>query len=87
MTFSRLTNRRWILAIVGVVVIIVLAIVLVNRRQITNFPDSDRPLFSGEYSDGPPDEDSSIKVITWNIAFAKEVDQAIEEFQENKAVT
>ena len=85
MIFSRLANRRSILAIVGAAVIVV-AVVLMARRPVTNFPDSDRPLFSGQYSDGPPDADGIIKVITWNIAFAKEVDQAIEEFRENEAL-
>ena len=60
------------------VVIIVVTIVLVAQRRVTNYPDSDRPLFSGQYSDGPPDTDDMIKVVTWNIAFAKEVEQAIE---------
>ena len=85
MTFSRLVNKRLILASVGVAIIVV-AVVLLARRPVTNYPDSDRPLFSGQYSDGPPDTDGIIKVITWNIAFAKEVDQAIEEFQENEAL-
>jgi endonuclease/exonuclease/phosphatase family metal-dependent hydrolase len=85
LTFSRLANKRFFLAIVGVVVVVVIAM-LVARRPVTNYPDSDRPLFSGQYSDGPPDGNSVIKVITWNIAFAKEVEQAIEEFQENQAL-
>ncbi len=67
-------------------VVIVVVIVVVGRRPVINYPDANRPLFSGQYSDGPPDTNGVIKVVTWNIAFAKEIEQAIEEFRVNEAL-
>lgn len=83
MAFTPIAYKRLILALAGLVVIVVV-IVVVARRPVINYPDSDRPLFSGQYSDGPPDTNGVIKVVTWNIAFAKEVEQAIEEFRVNE---
>lgn len=85
MAFTPIAYKRLILALAGLVVIVVV-IVVVARRPVINYPDSDRPLFSGQYSDGPPDTNGVIKVVTWNIAFAKEVEQAIEEFRVNEAL-
>jgi len=83
LAFTPIAYKRLILALAGLVVIVVV-IVVVARRPVINYPDSDRPLFSGQYSDGPPDTNGVIKVVTWNIAFAKEVEQAIEEFRVNE---
>jgi endonuclease/exonuclease/phosphatase family metal-dependent hydrolase len=83
LAFTPIAYKRLILALAGLVVIVVV-IVVVARRPVINYPDSDRPLFSGQYSDGLPDTNGVIKVVTWNIAFAKEVEQAIEEFRVNE---
>lgn len=56
----------------------------VSCRSIENYTDPDEPLFEGSYAGGTPVGEENIVVITWNIAFAEEVEQAIEELAENQ---
>lgn len=85
MTSVSSINKRLILVIVGAVIIVAVVLIM-DQRAVVNYPESDLPFFSGEYSDGPPDGDGVIKVVTWNIAFAKEIDQAIEEINSNSTL-
>ncbi|MGD2050113.1 MAG: endonuclease/exonuclease/phosphatase family protein [Chloroflexota bacterium] len=64
--------------------IFLMAMLAVSCQPVTNFPDPEEPLYEGNYSDGPPDFDGSLKVVTWNIAFAEEIEEAIAELSENE---
>jgi endonuclease/exonuclease/phosphatase family metal-dependent hydrolase len=67
-------------------------------RSIENYEELEEPVYRGQYSDGvssengTPIEDGApfsngeIKVVTWNIAFADQIEQAIKEFQEFEAL-
>jgi endonuclease/exonuclease/phosphatase family metal-dependent hydrolase len=63
---------------------------LSSCRSVTNFPDPDEPRYEGNYSDGAPlnsgapEFDGLLKVVTWNIAFAEEIEEAIAELNDNE---
>jgi endonuclease/exonuclease/phosphatase family metal-dependent hydrolase len=59
---------------------------LASRRSVSNYLDPDKPKFEGNYSDGFPEFDGEIKVISWNISFSEEIDQAIQELREVEAL-
>ena len=67
-------------------VVLLVAALLISCRVETNYEDPNEPRFEGTYSDLSPDDapepGDAIKVVTWNIAFAKEVGEAIEELSE-----
>ena len=50
-------------------------------QSIENYETEDSPVFTGEYSESPPPFDGTLKVISWNIRFAEQIDAAIEELQ------
>lgn len=60
------------------------AILSVSCRPVTNFSDPEEPLYAGNYSDETPEFDGPLKVVTWNIAFAEEIGEAIAELSENE---
>jgi len=49
---------------------------------VVNFEEPNAPLYEGSYSDGAPEPDGPVKVVTWNIAFAKEIKEAIQELED-----
>lgn len=57
-------------------------VLLAACRPVINFQEPDAPLYEGNYSDGAPEPDGTLKVVTWNIAFAKEIEEAIQELRE-----
>lgn len=63
-----------------------LGVFLFGCDGIQNYEDADGPLFSGNYAQAEPAFDGEIKVITWNIKFAEEVEQAITELQTEPAL-
>ena len=52
------------------------------REPIENYEDPNSPLFTGEFAPENHPFDGNLKVISWNIHFALEVEQAIKELQE-----
>jgi endonuclease/exonuclease/phosphatase family metal-dependent hydrolase len=76
---NRTSFKRPILA-----ALLLVAILSVSCRPVTNFPDPKEPLYEGDYSDATPDFDGFLKVVTWNIAFAEEIEEAIVELSENE---
>lgn len=62
-----------------------LAVILFSSCQpVTNFADPEEPLFAGNYSDSVPEFDGTVRVVTWNIAFAGEIEAAIVELSEKE---
>ena len=57
-------------------------VLLAACRPVVNFQEPDIPLYEGNFSDGVPEPDGTLKVVTWNIAFAKEIEEAIRELEE-----
>lgn len=55
--------------------------VLPACQSTQNFVRADGPVFIGAYAPEPPDFSGNLKVVTWNIKFAQEIDQAIGELQ------
>lgn len=51
-------------------------------QSTRNFDDPDAPLFEGSYAETPADVSGNLKIVSWNIKFAEEVEQAITELQE-----
>lgn len=58
------------------------AILILTSRQIQNYDEPNQPLFEGSYAGRQPEFDGEIKVVTWNIKFSEEIDQAIKELME-----
>lgn len=48
---------------------------------MTNYEDESGPLFDGEYAPAPDTFDGTLKVVSWNIKFAEQIDTAIEMLQ------
>jgi endonuclease/exonuclease/phosphatase family metal-dependent hydrolase len=76
---TRKTRLKWVL-LTGVLVLSAVTVLLFLSRSIENFPDPEGPLFSGNYAGEQPVSDDQITVVTWNIKFAEEVEEAIEEW-------
>ncbi len=76
------TRLKWFL-LIGVLAVPVVAVVLFLSRSIENFQDPEGPLFSGNYAGEQPEIDDQLAVVTWNIKFAEEVEEAIEEWDVN----
>ena len=64
------------------ILLIACAITLSACRSIDNYTDPDEPLFTGSFAEDTPGDDGSIKVVSWNIAFAEEIEKAIEELSQ-----
>jgi endonuclease/exonuclease/phosphatase family metal-dependent hydrolase len=72
------------LPLAPVLVIILLALViatylLISSRSVTNYTNRDGPKFEGSYAQEQPPFDGQLKAVTWNIAFAEEIEQALAE--------
>jgi endonuclease/exonuclease/phosphatase family metal-dependent hydrolase len=78
----RKTQLKWFL-LLGVLAVPVVAAVLFLSRSIENFQNPEGPSFSGNYAGEQPDFDDQLAVVTWNIKFAEEVEEAIEEWDVN----
>jgi endonuclease/exonuclease/phosphatase family metal-dependent hydrolase len=66
------------------VVVALLAGVLVAGREVRtmkNYDDPDGPLFQADFAGEPPAFTGRLRVITWNIRFAEEVETAVTELQ------
>ena len=55
---------------------------LIGCQPIENYAEENTPVFTGNYAPASLPFDGDLKVITWNIKFAQEVEQAIKELQE-----
>ena len=69
--------------LIGMLLLFSLGTVLGACRSIENYDDPEGPLFEGKFSQDNPLFDESLKVVTWNIAFGEEIDQAIEELTQS----
>ncbi len=63
-----------------------LTAVLTACQSTQNYEDLAAPLFAGSYAETPADFAGKIKIVSWNIKFAKEVEQALTELQEVEAL-
>lgn len=71
-------------AITLLAALLLVAILSISCRSVTNFPDPQDPLYAGNYSDGMSDFDGTLKVVTWNIAFGEDIEEAIAELSGNE---
>jgi endonuclease/exonuclease/phosphatase family metal-dependent hydrolase len=61
----------------AMVALIIGGFVLITSRSVTNYTNPSGPKFEADYAGGQPPFDGTLKAITWNIAFAENIDQAI----------
>lgn len=52
--------------------------VLVSCGPIRNYDDPNEPYYAGQYAGAVPIHDQTIKIVTWNLSFAENLDSAIE---------
>lgn len=78
----RSKNLILFLAIFAILVILAALLQGSLRRSLVNYTDPHGPVYTGIYTQERPDYDESIKVVTWNISFSKEIDEAIRTFTE-----
>lgn len=64
----------------------IICLLLVSCRTIENYTDPAAPKFEGHYAGDRADFDGRIKVISWNIKFAAEIETAIAELKEVEAL-
>ncbi len=69
-----------------IAVLVAVLAFLAFRSPVSNYLDPDSPKFEGNYSDGAPEFDGDMKVISWNISFSKEIEKAIEELRQVEAL-
>lgn len=72
--------------IILVVASVTLLMVLTSSPSVSNYLELEEPKFEGNHSNGSPEFDGHIKVISWNISFSEEIEQAIKELQEVEAL-
>jgi endonuclease/exonuclease/phosphatase family metal-dependent hydrolase len=53
-------------------------------QSITNYNQTEGPLFTGTYTNTPAEVPAEIKIITWNIKFSEHIDTAIAELSKVK---
>ena len=74
-------------SLVLVVILLTLVVVtylLISSRSVTNYTDPDGPKFEGSYAQPQPPFNGQLKALTWNIAFAKQIEQAIAELRDTE---
>lgn len=71
-------SKKWLLFAFTAVNLLFLCVAC---DSIQNYEETTGPLFSGNYAESPL-ESGNLKVITWNIKFAEEVNTAVAELQE-----
>ncbi len=81
-------SKRYVLiiSILSVLILLVVGLQTSLRRSIRNFTDPGGPVYAGNYVKEKPDFDGSIKVVTWNISFSKQIDEAIKTLEEVEAL-
>ena len=75
-----------ILSLLSVFLLLVVVLQSSLRRSLRNYTDSDGPVYAGNYAKIRPDFDDSIKVVTWNISYSKQIDEAINTLAEVEAL-
>ncbi len=55
-------------------------------QSTQNYDDPNAPLFAGSYAETPADFAGELKIVSWNIKFAGEVEQALAELPEVEAL-
>lgn len=76
------TRKRLIWIVPAFLILLaVIAFAVISFQSVNNYEDLEGPKFEGAYSPGNPDFSGELKVVTWNIAFANDIDQAIQDFQ------
>jgi endonuclease/exonuclease/phosphatase family metal-dependent hydrolase len=90
----RWLRRPWIvggrrlplsLVLIGALLgLVIVSYVLFASRSVTNYNDPDGPKFEGSYALEQPPFDGQLKAVTWNIAFAGEIEQAITELRDSE---
>jgi len=75
-------TRKHILIFLGITFVLIAGVFIGREiRAMKNFTQPEGPRFSGEYATEPSGYDGELKVITWNIRFAEEVETAVSELQ------
>ena len=63
-----------------ITITLLIAVLLATGCQaITNYQESDTPLFSGNYADLSPSVPEVLRVITWNVRFSEAIETSIAE--------
>ncbi len=65
-----------------VVLLLAVCILLASCGPASNYLDTLEPRFAGDFSTRSPEFSGTIKVVSYNISFAKEIDRAIYELTE-----
>jgi endonuclease/exonuclease/phosphatase family metal-dependent hydrolase len=73
--------RRIAFAISGLIVL--LSAILAYTAK--NYPDQNHPCYSGNYAVGTPKPIETLTVVSYNIGFAENIDQAVSEIREIKS--
>ena len=63
------------------IIFTVCAAILSACQSIQNFENPTEPLYTGNYAQPPPAFDGELKIVTWNIRFSQEIEQAIIELR------
>jgi len=66
--------------------ILILLLVVTACNQPRNYLEPDKPYFEGSYSENKTEFSGSIKVISWNLNYAEQLEQIIETLSEEKSL-
>ena len=86
-------GRRWVIrarrlppfALAGIIVLLALllaGLLSVARRPVTNYTDPSGPKFEGSFAREQLPFDGDLKVVTWNIAFAEQIERAVADLRD-----
>ena len=64
------------------IILLIACVQLVSCVPMRNYENPTEPVFVGNFSDGCPVFEGTIKVVTYNISFARNVELAIRELDE-----
>ena len=75
-------TRKHILIFLMITVVLIAGVFIGREvRTMKNYDSPDGPRFTGQYAPEAPEFDGMLKVITWNIRFAQDVETAVTELQ------
>jgi len=73
--------KGWLNNVVLIMALGTVALLSAGCRSVSNYMAPQSPRFEGSYAGEQPLFDGTLQVVSWNIAFAEDIDQAIAELE------
>lgn len=65
----------------GILILLLAGVYFLTRTRLENYPDTDGPLFTGEYAGDPSGFDGDLKVVSYNLHFSEALKEILSDLQ------